>query len=134
MILFTSDLNTKRAYKTSMIFGAAAVFFAVFGGIYECFSHQVYSGYMIFAFLIPLTGGALPFGIAGKMNLKLPARAVTQLYGGGIMMLTLGSVMKGVLDIYGTTNRKIGFYPAAGFLMIVAALILTLIRRRERED
>ena len=57
---------------------------------------------------------------------------ITQLYGSGIITLTIGSVMKGVLDIYGTTNGKIIVYPVAGGLMVVISLIMAVIGRVEK--
>ena len=46
--------------KTALGYLIAAVFLGVFSAIYEHFSFGVYSGYMIFAYLIPLAGGAIP--------------------------------------------------------------------------
>ena len=42
---------------------AAAVFTALFGAVYEFFSHQVYSMFMLLAFLVPLLGGVLPLSL-----------------------------------------------------------------------
>lgn len=61
--MYTSDKNEIIHYADGMlhdafIFLAAGIFCAVFGQIYEIFSHEVYSFYMIYAFLIPLVPGA----------------------------------------------------------------------------
>ena len=62
--MYTSDKNEIIHYADSMlhdafIFLAAGILSAVFGLIYEIFSHEVYSFYMIYAFLILLVPGAL---------------------------------------------------------------------------
>ena len=38
-------------------------FLALFGAIYEIFSHEVYSYFMLYAFAIPLAMGLLPYSI-----------------------------------------------------------------------
>ena len=53
MILSTS-------VKMAFVHALAAVFLAFFGAVYETFSHEVYSYYMIYAFAIPLVLGTLP--------------------------------------------------------------------------
>ena len=44
--------------------------------------------------------------------------------------LTAGSILKGVLDIYGTTNRLMIAYPAAGIALIAVAAVLMIRERR----
>lgn len=47
----------------------------IFGIIYECFSHGVYSNYMKYAFVIPLVfGGIMSICIYLLMVKKLPGR------------------------------------------------------------
>ncbi|MBQ7522750.1 MAG: hypothetical protein IJU14_07735 [Clostridia bacterium] len=133
MTLFTSDKNTKRKFSNLLFYTVSSIFFAVFGFIYEQFSHEVYSDFMMFACFIPLIFGIVPFVIAfSSEKIHLPRPMITQLYGSGIITLTIGSVMKGVLDIYGTTNGKIIVYPVAGGLMVVISLIMAVIGRVEK--
>ena len=40
----------------------------------------------------------------------------------GLAVLTVGSIFKGILDIYGTTNKLIVIYPAAAAVLICAAV------------
>lgn len=130
MILYTSDIKKKRKriLKTALIYFAVSLFCVLFGAVYEIFSHGVYSYFMIYAFLIPLAGGALPwllmvFSLCGR-DRRLPKTAVQTLYHCGIISLTVGSLMTGVLNIYGTTNRLTSVYWAAGAALILSALIL----------
>jgi len=99
----------------------ASIFTLVFGIIYEIFSHNVFSIFMVSAFLIPLILGFIPSTIIYKKGSFIPF-ATRHLYGGGLAVLTLGCVTKGVLDIYGTTNSKLIAYPILGLAMIVMAL------------
>mgnify|MGYP007049652098 CR=1 FL=1 len=134
MTLFISDteLGKRNMCKISLIYLLIAIFCALFGIIYEQFSHGVYSGYMIFAFAFPLVGGTFPFAILSLfVHGLLPGRLSRFLYNAGIAALTVGSMMKGILEIYGTTNDLLKIYQFAGFgfvgtgLMIYAAELLS---------
>ena len=108
-----------------MKYFAASVFIAIAAAVYGLFSHGVYSYFMIYAFMIPLLGGALPHLIAAMKGIEINARD-TQL--AIIVTLTVGSVLKGVLDIYGTTNRLLIVYPVAAVLVLAAALAAMIKR------
>ena len=47
------------AIKTGLQYFTAALFCALFGAVYELFSHSVFSYYMLYAFMIPLVGGVI---------------------------------------------------------------------------
>lgn len=120
MTLSTSDTDSVlyRGAKTALIYLLAAVLCGVFGWIYEQFSHGVYSAHMVYAFAYPLVGGALPFLALGLSRLpNLPGQPEQVLYHCGIATLTLGSVLRGVLEIYGTDNPLLAVYPIAGWLL-----------------
>lgn len=116
--------------KMARIFAVAAVFCAVFGAVYEAFSHQVYSPFMYLAFLIPLLGGALPYVLIRLSGARRPIKSSIYLHAAGIAILTVGSILRGVLEIYGTTNHLMIIYLIAGIIPIllgVGGYILTLI-------
>ena len=46
------------------------------------------------------------------------------------MTLTVGSFIKGILDIYGTTNRLLVVYPIIGLALAIAALIAFIWQNR----
>ena len=48
-------------------------------------------------------------------------------YGASIISFTAGSIIKGVLDIYGTTNSNIKFYWILGIMLLIVASIYGLI-------
>ena len=62
--MYTLDKNEIIHYADDILHDAflfliAGIASAAFGLIYEFFSHEVYSFYMIYAFLIPLVPGTL---------------------------------------------------------------------------
>lgn len=129
MTLYTSviDPQRKRTAKTAYIYLSAALFCALFGGIYELFSHEVYSFYMIYAFAIPLAMGVLPYLLMSFTNIHTPSRLAANLYGSGVAALTVGSIFKGVLDIYGTSSDLTIIYLAAGIALTLAGIIAYFI-------
>ena len=127
--MFTSD--KERALRSSLLYGCAALFFAVFGAVYELFSHEVYSYYMIFAFMIPVCLGIVPFLGIYLFELCLPSRIFTQLYASGVMTLTVGSIMRGVLDIYGTTNSMLVLYLYAGTALCTTGTVAFVYTNRK---
>ena len=58
------------AIKTGLQYFTAALFCALFGAVYELFSHSVFSYYMLYAFMIPLVGGALLFFLMGYFSVE----------------------------------------------------------------
>ncbi|MCC8122100.1 MAG: hypothetical protein LIO58_00940 [Oscillospiraceae bacterium] len=101
-----------------------ALLCALFGAVYEQFSHEVYSAYMIYAFAFPLALGALPlFTLARAACRRLPGKRPLALYRAGIVTLTIGSLLQGVLDIYGTTNALLRVYWLAGLALAVAGIV-----------
>lgn len=140
MTLCTSDINEKsRMEKTAFVYFLIALFCALFGAVYEVFSHEVYSFFMIYAFAFPLVGGTLPFWVlARKETVKCPGAIARNLYHSGIATLTVGYIVRGVLDIYGTTNELSGYYFSIGGLLVIAGVVLYVLAagtdRRERNS
>ena len=100
----------------------AAAFTALFGAIYEHFSFGVWSFWMVYAFA--------PFLLGGIWLLVLPKRRVLpgelflSLLEPGLVMLTLGSVLAGVVEIYGTENRLLPVLPIAGGILVLASVLV----------
>lgn len=104
-----------------LVVTVGTVFFAA---VYECFSHQVYSWAMILAFLYPLLGGLIPATLLMLLTKDhlLPGDWPRSLWAVGIASLTLGSLFRGVLEIYGTTSRLSAVYPIVGWSLLAAGL------------
>ena len=137
--MYASDieLNRKRAAKTALVYLLVSLFFVLFGAVYEIYSHEVYSYYMLYAFAFPLVGGTLVFNILSFLKLqKYPNAIACNLYHSGIATLTVGSVVQGVLEIYGTTNTLSDYYWYVGIVLIVTGAIAGIVgfflRHREQ--
>lgn len=149
MILYTSDIekkyevNMKKSIgselcKTALYYLVISLLCALFGAVYEGFSHGVYSYYMLYAFAIPLVGGTFPFLLAGVGNAeafrnfrKRKADPIaTKSWHFGIAALTVGSILQGILEIYGTTNRLIKYYLYAGVLLLLASVGKYILSRK----
>ena len=104
-----------------------------FSAVYECFSHQVYSRAMILAFLYPLLGGLLPATLLMMKAELQPGEWARSLWGAGIASLTLGSLFRGALEIYGTTSRLSTVYPVLGWALLALGLISWTVDLGRRE-
>ena len=116
-----SILDIKKEKKRFIIY---ILFCILFSFIYEQFSHGVISYYMILSFLFPFIGLLEIFVI---MNQKLAIKILSHnLFKASILTFTLGSILKGVLDIYGTTNRFIIVYLLLGLILFLLSIITYL--------
>ncbi|MGN0465109.1 MAG: hypothetical protein ACI4F9_02010 [Lachnospiraceae bacterium] len=124
-----SSYSNRDMKKTAFFYLFASLFCAIFGAVYEYFSHDVFSFYMIYAFLLPLAGGVLPFLCMDFFSCKkLPNRLSCHLYHFGIATLTVGSIFQGVLEIYGTTNVLIRVYWVFGGWFLGMGILVYLFR------
>ena len=101
----------------------ATVLCAVFGAVYEMFSHGVYAYGMLYAFAVPLLGGVLPVLLIAKKGCGLPSGVSLQLWHFGISALTVGSLFSGALTIYGTTSRLTFVYWLAGGMCLLLSVL-----------
>lgn len=131
MFSLVTNKNKKSLKKWEFTFLLASVFCALFGAVYEKFSHGVYSNFMLYAFAIPLVGGTLTAFLLDFFSQRImPGKTSFFLYSAGIATLTVGSIFEGVLEIYGTTNRLAVLYLLVGLgliLLSMAAYILGVL-------
>lgn len=129
MAMGMQDSVIRKQYG-NMAFGQLIFSLAVlaFGAIYEHFSFGVYSVWMIYAFAFPLLLGVLPFTVMTRLDRmpELQQQGIT-LWSFGIITLTVGSIVTGVLEIYGTTNALTGFYKLAGALLLAAGAVMAVV-------
>lgn len=110
--------------KTRNGFIGASAAVAAFAAVYELFSHQVYSLFLILAFLIPLLGGVLPYSLlTGSRRCRKPGVLARCFYNSGLAALTAGSIFQGILEIYGTTSRLSVVYWVIGSGLSMLGLI-----------
>ncbi len=119
--MFTSAID-----RTAFAYLAVTALTALFGGVYEIFSHGVWSGWMVYAFAFPLALGALPFSWLALGRRPLPRRWVCRLHHSGVATLTIGSIMEGVFAIYGTTSRLTIVYWIVGIALLILAQALRI--------
>lgn len=123
--MYTLDINYLK--KQSFIYLFISIISLIIGIIYESFSHDVYSFYMQYAFLIPLIFGCILSLIIYIIKpYKLPNRISVNLYNASIATLTVYSFIRGVLEIYGTTNSLINIYIIVSILLLVFSIIAYL--------
>ena len=84
---------------------------------------------MIYAFVFPLMGGTLLFLAIALFGAKgYPGGMVGLLYHSGIALLTVGSILRGVLEIYGTTNHMLSIYWYLGIALTAIGAVLIVIQ------
>lgn len=105
-------LDTKKEIKYYILLSVSTL---IFGFIYELFSHSVYSNYMMFAFIIPLILGIIQILFRDILN--------NYIYESAVITLTIGSIINGILEIYGTTNDLVYIYLVVGIILIIASII-----------
>ena len=135
--MYTSD--TDRRLNAGIRYLIAAVVVAAAGWLYELFSHGVYSKYMIYAFMVPLVCGALPNFLTARRNARgnkktASSGTASMLQLTAVATLTAGSLIKGVLDIYGTTNRLTAVYPVIGLGLAIAAIVTYIWQYRSASE
>ena len=120
--MFISDTDRRSCLKQAIGTGAGAAFTALFGGVYELFSHSVYSYFMIYAFA-PLLVMSIAYVFWGGFAKRPPERAARNLFTAAAATASVGMVAAGVVQIYGSTNRLlIGYYFLAGAALIAAII------------
>ena len=142
-----SDNGTSQlSWKSLLPIALTTVFVFVFAKIYGIFSHGVYSAFMSYAFLLPLTliflpkllnlctGNRLWNGTLeteeGEKKLFLSSLA-SFLWKSGVAVLTVGSIYKGVLGIDGTSGTFEWIYLVVGILALVSGGIAALLAKKE---
>ena len=116
--------RTRRPLKTALVYLGAAAFCFLVAQVYGLYGHGVTSPAMTWMFLYPLLGGTLAFLL---LRLIKPAAADTpqypvayNLYNSGIATLTVGSLLKGIFDIAGTSSPYTILFSVVGGLLAAA--------------
>lgn len=121
MTLSTSATKSirRRKQNTALIYLIFSIFLLIFSIVYEHFSFGVISYAMVFLAAYPFVLGFLPslFIKATRRN-DLP-----RLYHDGVLLLTCGSLLQGIFEIYGTTSVYTRWFYIVGAVFIVLSLI-----------
>ena len=115
--MFILESNKKVLFKKMMVYLGITAFIALFGCVYEQFSHNVHTFYMWFAWIWVLIFGFVPYLLLYLLPIqKVPSMIPECIYNLGVALLTFRSIYKGVIIIYNTT----------GDAMILAYTILSI--------
>ena len=131
MILSASGIERsgKEIEKLVFTYLIVTLVCAGFGAVYEFFSHGVYSYYMLYAFMIPFLGGTVYFYGILYFRSKIPGCIARRFQHFGILTLTVGCMVCGILEIYGTTNRLVIFYFIVGGMFLVIGNFMYLLQK-----
>ena len=117
-------MSDKERLRLSMVlWSVISVLTALFAAVYESMSHGVVSLYMTGAFAIPLLLGALTRAVLPALHAGAAGEKSAALWDLGVGTLLSGSLVQGVLEIYGTANRLTAVYPAAGAVLLAAGAL-----------
>ena len=131
MILSASGIERsgKEIEKLVFTYLIVTLVCAGFGAVYEFFSHGVYSYYMLYAFMIPFLGGTVYFYGILYFRSKIPGCIARRFQHFGILTLTVGCMVCGILEIYGTTNRLVIFYFIVGGMFLAIGNFMYLLQK-----
>jgi hypothetical protein len=105
--------------KTSVVFLAISLLCVIVNSIYGLYSHGVPSDYLTFMFACPLLGGTVVYLLLWALpKARMPGRFSINLYNSGIAALTVGSALRGVFDIAGTSSPYQPVFMIAGITMV----------------
>lgn len=128
--MFILDIN-KKLKKVIFIYIFLTVFAIVFDRIYAVFSHGVSSTSMNFMFLFPLVGGAIHYLVLGlflgKFNYE-DFRFTFNIYNSGIAMVTVNSLLHGILEIAGTSSPYLSWFNIFGWSIILIGFFITFFK------
>lgn len=131
MILSASGIERfgKEIEKLVFTYLIITLVCAGFGAVYEFFSHGVYSYYMLYAFMIPFLGGTVYFYCILYFRSKIPRCIARRFQHFGILTVTVGCMVCGILEIYGTTNHLVNIYFIVGGMFFVIGNFMYLLQK-----
>lgn len=106
-------MNTK---KTASIYIFTTLLCVALNYVYSLFGHGVSSLFMSYAFVFSLVLGVIGFIVLGWLNLE--NRVAFNLYNAGIATLTVGSILRGVIDIAGADTTYPVYYFFVGAVCV----------------
>ena len=128
MILSISVISYVRKY---LFF---TLFVMIFGYIYECFSHDVYTVFMQYAYLVPLFLGLIPFLLLYRFRKILKRNISITLYNNAVITVTIYAILRGVLEIYGTTNTLLSLFLYEAALLFFLSITIKMYELFTHKD
>ena len=125
----TSELrNEKKLLNAYLI---AVAFCSVFSVIYEAFAKGIISVWMLGMPLFPLLLGAVPALIIERRKVAISDWAL-QLWNCGVITLTVGSMMNGIFEIFGTYFDMFNIFAISGGVLLVLSVAVHIISRKTK--
>lgn len=126
--MYTSVIDdrtmTEKIRRKTLVYLAVSALFLLFGAVYEHFSHGVYSYYMIYCFAFPLVMGCFFWTVMTVLKRRPKfCKLFCDFHAAAIFTFTLGSVFKGVIEIFGTDSSLAPVYWFVGAALELAAII-----------
>lgn len=131
MILYILDMNKQKHFKrTFFVYILLSIIAIIIDNVYSLFGHGIRSNAMTYMFLYPLLGGAIVFGILGKLFpdvLQFKSyRFAYNIYNAGIATVTIASFLVGIMEIAGTASNYNNIMFLLGFSLVVLGLIVMI--------
>ncbi len=129
-------ISHNKYVKTLLAYTGIAAFCLVFCAIYEIFSFGEHSLSMRTMFMIPLLGGAAPFGLMAAMeNPPGISRSAFNLWNSGLAVHISGCLVRGIIEISGRVCDYDNYYWIIGGIFLLVALITQAAAwRRDRRN
>jgi hypothetical protein len=129
--LSTSDTRNgrRRMFQIALFYLAVSLFCVICGLVIHGLVHAWYgvsnhSDYLTLGFAYPLVGGAAVYLLIGAVKkARVPGPFVTGVYYSGIATLTLGSMLRGTLEVAGKSSTYLPVFVVAGALMVTIGAV-----------
>ena len=114
-------------FRTMLAYAGVTAFCLIFCAIYEIFSFGEHSLFMRTMFMIPLLGGAAPFGLmAASENPPSVSRVAFNLWNSGLAVRISGSLVPGIIEISGRVPDYDNYYWIISGIFLVLAFIIQI--------
>ncbi len=121
-------------HRNSFVYLLISLFILLTGFIYELFSHGIYSMSMLYAFVPTLILGTLLNAVLERLKAYAPGNITKQIWHCGVATVTVGMLLNGIFQIYGTANKLLNLYYIIGPLLLATAAILYLTKDRNVKE
>ena len=124
--MFTSEKNKKKLLAIVLVYVGITAFIALFGAVYEQFSHNAHTPYMWFAWVWVLGFGLVPHLILyfAPIN-RIPGILSGSVYNFGVAMITTRSLYIGVVTIANQPNEVwANTYLIISLIFLVGGVVL----------
>ena len=141
--MFISEKNKKKQLFILIGYIAITAFIALFGAVYEQFSHNAHTPYMWFAWVWVLGFGVIPHLVLCFVPLKnVPGIIPGCIYNFGVAMITCRSLFMGVTLIANQPDDKWNYtylavsilFLAMGFILSTIFVVFDILNRRQKKE